>query len=41
MHHIRGPNLANQNNQKLGVFDRKLDGSNLRFYCYFDEYLKN
>ena len=31
-----GLNLANQIWRKLGVFDRKLEGSYFIFLCYFD-----
>ena len=29
-----GPSLANQKSRKLGVFDRKLEGSYLLFLCH-------
>ena len=32
-----GLDLANQRTRKLGVFGRKLKGSNSPFYCYFDQ----
>ena len=32
--------LANQINRKLGVFDRKLEGSHCTFYCYSSIYDK-
>ena len=35
--HGEGPTSANQNNRKLGVYDRKLEGSHSMFYCYLEE----
>ena len=35
-----GPTSANQNKRKLGVFDRKLEGSHSMFYCHFDIFLE-
>ena len=35
-----GLDIANLINRKLGVFDRKLDGSHSILYCYFDIYQK-
>ena len=34
------PNLANQNNRKLVVFDRKLVVSHSSLYCYFDRHYR-
>ena len=33
-----GLNLANLKRRKLGVFDRKLEGSHYPFYCFSDKY---
>ena len=33
-----GPNLTNMNSRKLGVFNRKLEGSHSPFHCHFDKY---
>ena len=35
-----GLDFANQRTRKLGVFGRKLKGSNSPFYCYFDKYVR-
>ena len=34
-----GLNLTNQESRKLGVFGRKLEGSNSRFYCFSNNIL--
>ena len=33
-----GLSLANQNNRKLGVFDRKLEERHYLVHCYFEKY---
>ena len=33
-----GPSSASRNSWKLAVSGRKLEGSHIPFYCYFDEY---
>ena len=33
-------NLANQNSRKLGVFNRKLEGSHSLFHSHFDKYYR-
>ena len=34
--YYEGPDISNQKSRKLGVFDRKLMGSNSIFHFYFD-----
>ena len=36
---LKGPSLAMQNRLKLGVFDRKLEGTHYLFHCYSNEYM--